>query len=55
MKSQHQLRKKSNFWTPTRKNLHLLNHQQAATPKLTTLKKNKQNNKLKKLKNSRKK
>ena len=34
---------------------HVLNHQQAATPKLTTLKTNKQNNKQKKPKNSRKK
>ena len=39
MKSQYQLRKKSNFWTSTRENEHVLNHQQEATPKLTTLKK----------------
>ena len=47
------IEKKSNFWTPTRENKHGLNHQQEATPKLTTLKTNKQKNK--KLKNSRKK
>ena len=46
---------KIQFWTPTRENKHVLNHQEEATPKLTTLKTNTQNNKLKKSKKSRKK
>ena len=40
MKSQHQLRKNSNFRTPTSENKYMLNHQHEATPRLTTLKTN---------------
>ena len=40
MKSQHQLIKNFNFRTRTSENKYVLNHQQEATPRLTTLKTN---------------
>ena len=49
------IEKKIQFLNHSKGKKHVLNHQQEATPKLTTLKTNKQNNKQNKLKNSRKK
>ena len=47
--------KKIQFFSPNKEKQARAKHQQEATPKLTTLKTNKQNNMQKKLKNSRKK
>ena len=55
MRSQHHLRKKIQFLSPNKGKQIRAKHQQEATPKLTTLKRNRQNNKQKKLKNLRKK